>query len=92
MSYEYLKQENVIPVVLCKQVGRIEEPVVELSPEDEERALRLRRESVIIDFHNHLRVLPANVEKDYPTSIRLGGLSPVMTASNHRGLLPVFMV
>jgi len=34
MSYEYL-EENVIPVKLAKEVGRVEEKIVPLSPKDE---------------------------------------------------------
>lgn len=71
MSYEYLKQENVIPVSLAKQVGRIEEHVVGLSPEDEERAMRLHKESIVIDFHNHPYVLPENLQ-DLETYARSG--------------------
>jgi membrane dipeptidase len=62
MSYEYLKKENVLPVKLCKEIGRIEESIVELNPDDEERAIRLHQESIVIDFHNHLYVLPENME------------------------------
>lgn len=61
MSYEYLEQ-NVIPVKLSKVVGRIEERAVELSQKDEERAMRLHKESMVIDFHNHLTVLPENLQ------------------------------
>ena len=62
MSYEYLKKENLIPVKLCKEIGRIKESIVELSPDDEARAMRLHQESIVIDFHNHLYVLPENME------------------------------
>ena len=71
MSYEYLKQENVIPVKLCKEVGRIEESVVELSPDDEQRAMRLHQESIVIDLHNHLYVLPEDMA-DLNTYSRVG--------------------
>ena len=70
MSYEYL-QEKVIPVTLCKEVGRIEERVVELSKKDEERVMRLQRESILIDFHIHLSMLPENLE-DMETLARSG--------------------
>lgn len=60
MSYEYLGK-NVIPVKLCKEVGRVEQKVVQLSPKDEERAMRLHRESIIVDFHLHLKVLPEDL-------------------------------
>ena len=53
MSYEYLEEE-FMSVKLCKEVDRIEERIVELNPKDEERAMRLHRESLIIDFHVHL--------------------------------------
>ncbi len=57
MSYEYLGQ-NVIPVKLAKEVGRVEEKIVPLTAKDEERARRLHTESIVIDFHLHLTVLP----------------------------------
>lgn len=60
MSYEYLGK-NVFPVPLVKEVGRVEERIVELSPRDEERAMRLHRESIVIDFHLHLKVLPEDL-------------------------------
>ncbi len=62
MSYEYL-EEDVIPVKLAKEVGRVEEKIVPLSPKDEERARRLHAESIIIDFHVHLTVLPENMKE-----------------------------
>lgn len=61
MSYEYLG-ENVIPVKLAKEVGRVEEKVVPLSPKDEERAKRLHAESILIDLHIHLTILPENLQ------------------------------
>ena len=70
MSYEYL-QEDFMPVALCKEVDRIEERIVELNPKDEERAMRLHRESIIIDFHVHLTMLPENLD-DYETWVRTG--------------------
>ena len=70
MSYEYLK-EKVIPVQLSKEVGRIEERVVELSQKDEERAMRLHQESVVIDFHLHLTILPEDM-KDFESLARSG--------------------
>ena len=70
MSYEYL-DKNVIPVKLCNDVGRIEERAVELNEEDEKRAMRLHEESIVIDFHNHLTVLPEEM-KDFEVYARSG--------------------
>ena len=70
MSYEYLG-ENVIPVKLAKEVGRVEEKIVPLSPKDEERAMRLHQESILIDFHIHLTILPENL-RDMDTLARSG--------------------
>lgn len=61
MSYEYLN-ENVIPVKLAKEIGRVEEKIVPLSAKDEERAKRLHAESTVIDFHIHLTILPDNIQ------------------------------
>jgi hypothetical protein len=63
MSYEYL-EENVIPVKLAKEDDRVEEKIVPLKPEKEERARRLHPESIVLDFHIHLtikRILGENV-------------------------------
>jgi len=62
MSYEYLG-ENVIPVKLAKEIGRVEEKIVPLSPKDEERAKRLHDESIVIDFHIHLTILPEDLKE-----------------------------
>ncbi len=70
MAYDYL-QQNVIPVKLCKEIGRIGEKVVKLSPKDEERAMRLHRESIVIDFHLHDTVMPEDL-KDFETLARSG--------------------
>ena len=70
MSYEYLK-ENVIPVTLSKEAGRFEERIVELSQKDEERAMRLHQESIVIDFHLHMTVLP-EVMKEFEILSRSG--------------------
>ena len=70
MAYEYL-QQNVIPVKLCKEIGRIGERIVDLSKKDEERAMRLHQESIVIDFHLHDTVLPEDL-KDFETLARSG--------------------
>jgi len=71
MSYEYLRQKDVFPFRLAKEIGRIEEHVLELNPADEERVRRIHQESIVIDFHNHLYVLPDDM-KDIDTYSRLG--------------------
>ncbi len=70
MSFEYLG-ENVIPVKLPKEVGRVEEKIVPLSPKDDERAGRLHAESIVIDFHIHLTILPEDM-KDMELLARSG--------------------
>ncbi|HSR09851.1 MAG TPA: membrane dipeptidase, partial [Thermodesulfobacteriota bacterium] len=65
MSYEYLN-ENVIPVKLSKEVGRVAEKIVPLNARDEERAMRLHAESIVIDFHIHLTILPDNLQDMEP--------------------------
>lgn len=70
MSYEYLG-ENVIPVKLAREIGRVEEKIVPLSPQDEERARRLHAESIVIDFHIHLTILPEDL-KDMELLARSG--------------------
>jgi membrane dipeptidase len=70
MAYDYLGQ-NVIPVKLCKEIDRIGERVVKLSQKDEERAMRLHRESIVIDFHLHDTIMPEDL-KDFETLARSG--------------------
>ena len=70
MSYEYL-EKDVIPVKLCKEVGRIKENIVPLSPGEEERALRIHRQALVVDFHVHFTMLPENLDH-YETWVRSG--------------------
>lgn len=70
MSYGYL-DEKLPPFRLAKQVGRIEEQAVRLSQNDEERAMRLHAESIVIDLHLHLTVLPEDM-RDFEMWARLG--------------------
>lgn len=71
MSYEYLDNTEAGPIKLCREIGRVEEYDVTLDPPEKKRAMRLHRESMIIDFHNHPRVLPQNLQ-DVPTYFRSG--------------------
>jgi membrane dipeptidase len=71
MSYEYLKPEEMPSFRLAKEVGRVEDPPLELSQEDEDRARRLHQESIIVDFHNHLYILPEDM-KDIESYARSG--------------------
>jgi len=43
---------------LAKQIGRVKEYVVELSEEEEARAMDLHRKSIVFDLHLHGVVLP----------------------------------
>jgi hypothetical protein len=70
MAYDYL-QQNVIPVKLCKKIGRIGKRIDRLSQKDEERAMRLHRESIVIDFHLPDTVMPEDV-KDFEILARSG--------------------
>ena len=71
MSYEYLADAEAGSFNLCPEIGRVEEHSVELSQADEERALRLHQQSIIIDFHCHPRVLPQDLG-DVPAYFRSG--------------------
>jgi len=86
MSYEYLQRDDAVPVSLAKEVDRIEERTVELNPDEEARAMRLHRESIIIDFHNHLYVLPENIEKDLETYARAGRIATGFEGLRKAGL------
>ena len=71
MSYEYLEQGNVIPVRLSKAVARVDDAIVELNPEEKQRVRKIHSESPMIDFHNHLYVLPEDLN-DFDTLSRSG--------------------
>ena len=48
---------------LVKQIARVgKEYIVELSPEDETRAVELHKRSIVFDLHLHGVVFPEDVE------------------------------
>jgi len=84
MSYEYLGK-NVVPVALAKEIGRIQEKTVALGPAEEERAMRLHRESIVIDFHVHLTILPENLT-EYDRLARSGRPATGFEGTRRSGL------
>jgi membrane dipeptidase len=63
MSYEHIKRSSVTHFELVPQIGRVPRMVIELNPDEEERARMIQRDAVIIDFHSHPIVLPNNMEE-----------------------------
>src|SRR4030043_764320 len=63
MSYEHIKRSSVTHFELVPQISRVPRMIIELNPDEEERARKIQRDAVIIDFHSHPIVLPNNMEE-----------------------------
>lgn len=64
-SFSYLEAgEDYREFELPPQIGRVEPFVYPLSPEREERADRLLRESVCISLHDHAGIMPADLSEN----------------------------
>lgn len=64
-AYQYLEpgyDYRAFP--LAKEIGRVEEYLVPLTPEQEKRVEELARDSIIISLHDHPVVFPENLERD----------------------------
>ena len=89
MYYDYLKQENLIPVPLAKEEDIFGSPVLKLNEEQEARAIKLHQESIIVDFHNHLTILPKNLD-DYEAYARHGRIANGYKGLKQSGLTACF--
>lgn len=89
MSYEYLGQDGVIAIPLCRRDGMIGKEVLEVNPGEEERAMRLHKESVVIDFHNHLKHMPEN-PKDLELYVRSGRIATGYEGIRRSGMTACF--
>jgi membrane dipeptidase len=63
MSYEHIKRSSVPQFELVPQIGRVPHMMVDLNPDEENRAKQIQKDAVIIDFHSHPIVLPNNMEE-----------------------------
>lgn len=73
--YAYLKDPAVIPIELASDVYNQWSHVLELTPEQEARAMKLHRESIVIDFHNHPHRLAKDMLRDFETYARNGRIA-----------------
>lgn len=62
-AYTYLDQQDFRRFKMAKQLGRVDEYLIPLSPEEEERVIRLARDSIFISLHEHPTILPENLEE-----------------------------
>ncbi len=63
MSYEYLNPERIKVFKLAKEVGRVPEFLVPLTPAEEDKVNQIHEESILFDFHNNPIVLPENMDE-----------------------------
>jgi membrane dipeptidase len=69
--YSYLKK-NPIVVELASDVNSPRSHKIELLPEQEKEAMRIHKENIIFDLHNHVHCLPENTERDFESYARSG--------------------
>ena len=63
-SFSYLEPGvDFVPFELAREVGRVPSRRVEVSPAEEERALRLLDEHTVVSLHDHVTVAPQDVAK-----------------------------
>jgi len=62
-AYTYLDQQDFRRFKMAKQLNRVDEYLIPLSPEEEERVIRLARDSIFISLHEHPTILPENLEE-----------------------------
>ena len=61
-SFSYLEAGvDYVPFELAREVGRVPSRRVEVSPAEEERALRLLDEHTVVSLHDHVTVAPRDV-------------------------------
>lgn len=70
--YSYLQDPSVIPVELASDTSNPWSHKLELPPEQESRAAKLHRESIVIDLHEHPHRLAQNMLRDFETYARSG--------------------
>jgi membrane dipeptidase len=63
MSYEYLNPDRLRSFKLAKEIGRVPEYKIPLTPEQEDKVNRILQESLLFDFYNNPIVLPENMEE-----------------------------
>lgn len=63
MSYEYLNPDRLRSFKLAKEIGRVPQYKIPLTPEQEDKVNRVLLESLLFDFHNNPIVLPENMEE-----------------------------
>jgi|TARA_B100000315_G_scaffold260829_1_gene325967 membrane dipeptidase len=89
-SYQYLEQgKDYRTFTMTKEINRVPEYLVPLTPEQEERALKIARDFICISLHDHPVVFPENIKElfDY---VREGRNHTAYEALSHSYLDCVF--
>ena len=62
-AYGYLAQDDFKRYKMAKQLDRVEEYLIPLRPDEEERVLRLAKDNVFISLHEHPTCLPEDLNE-----------------------------
>jgi len=62
-AYSYLDEGDFKRFKMSKELNRVEEYLIPLSPEEEERVQRLARDCIFISLHEHPTLLPENLNE-----------------------------
>lgn len=62
-AYGYLEKEDYKRYRMAKEIDRVEEYLIPLSPDEEERVLRLAKDNVFISLHEHPTCLPEDLNE-----------------------------
>lgn len=88
--YSYLNDPNVVPVELAPDVNGPWDRRLEIPADQEERAMTLFRESIVIDLHNHVHRLPLNMLRDFETYARNGRVANGYAGIRKSGMTACF--
>lgn len=88
--YPYLEAFERIPFELAPDVDGPHDRVFEVTPEQEERAAKLHRESIVFDLHDHVHRLPADMARDFEAYARSGRIATGFAGIARSGMTGCF--
>ncbi len=71
-AYAYLEDSSAVTVELAPDVDGPWDSLLPVSGEQEKRAMKLYKDSIVFDLHNHVHRLPKNVLSDFESYARSG--------------------
>lgn len=65
-AFQYLVPDiDYKSFTLAKQLHRVEDYVIPLTKTEEERVIELLEKNIVVSMHEHLGIMPDNIEKDF---------------------------